>query len=317
MKNLRTATWVGGAIAALGLMNAIAAPARAGQLLTLSKFAPMSILKSTLSTLICSAFFAGFVSSCTTQPSSQEKATEDSAKGTLNLVANGEDFVRQGFVTKDGWEIEFARVYVTLADVTAYQTELPYESALGKEIEAIAEVTLLTEPKTVDLAEGDENADPILVSSAKAPEGTYNALTWQVVKAEDGEAAGSAIALQGTAKKDGKMINFNLNFAKELAYICGEFIGDKSKGSLKKESFAELETTFHFDHIFGDSGESPDDDINTWAVGFDPLAALAREGTVTVTLESLRTELDEETYRKLEEAIIGLGHVGEGHCQSK
>ena len=27
------------------------------------------------------------------------------SQGTLSLVANGEDFVRKGFTTKDGWQI--------------------------------------------------------------------------------------------------------------------------------------------------------------------------------------------------------------------
>ena len=43
--------------------------------------------------------------------------------GTLQINANGEDFVRQGFVSKDGWSITFDHVYITLADITAYQTD--------------------------------------------------------------------------------------------------------------------------------------------------------------------------------------------------
>ena len=39
-------------------------------------------------------------------------------QGTLAFQANGEDFVRQGFVAKDGWTIDFDHVYVTLAEVT-------------------------------------------------------------------------------------------------------------------------------------------------------------------------------------------------------
>ena len=32
---------------------------------------------------------------------------QNQGQATLNLVANGEDFVRQGFVTKDGWTMSF------------------------------------------------------------------------------------------------------------------------------------------------------------------------------------------------------------------
>ena len=33
--------------------------------------------------------------------------TASTGEGSLVLVANGEDFVRQGFVSKDGWSINF------------------------------------------------------------------------------------------------------------------------------------------------------------------------------------------------------------------
>jgi len=38
------------------------------------------------------------------------------ATGKLQFYANGEDFVRQGFVSKDGWSISFDHVYITLSD---------------------------------------------------------------------------------------------------------------------------------------------------------------------------------------------------------
>jgi len=53
------------------------------------------------------------------------------ATGRLQVYANGEDFVRQGFVSKDGWSINFDHVYITLADITAYQTEPPYDPHSG------------------------------------------------------------------------------------------------------------------------------------------------------------------------------------------
>ena len=35
----------------------------------------------------------------------------DSEKGKLAIVANGEDLIREGFVSKDGWRIDFNKVY--------------------------------------------------------------------------------------------------------------------------------------------------------------------------------------------------------------
>ncbi|MEM9542574.1 MAG: DUF4382 domain-containing protein [Cyanobacteria bacterium P01_E01_bin.42] len=239
--------------------------------------------------------------------------TED-RKGTLKLVANGEDFVRQGFVSKDGWEISFDRVWVNLAEVTAYQVDSPEDIGSDKAADA-TQVVLVEEAQIIDLAEGDADADPIVVAEVDAVAGQYNALAWQVVNAADGEYQGQAIVLQGTAKKADSELDFTLAFNKELNYACGEFVGDERKGIVKDSETAEVETTFHFDHIFGDI-EAPDDDhINTGAIGFDPIAALAEDDRVTVDLDTLKDNLDEETYTTLEAAIASLGHVGEGHCE--
>ena len=51
--------------------------------------------------------------------------------GTLKFTANGEDFVRQGFVSKDGWRIDFDHVYITISDIAAYQTNPPYDAHEG------------------------------------------------------------------------------------------------------------------------------------------------------------------------------------------
>ncbi|MFP4007615.1 MAG: DUF4382 domain-containing protein [Spirulinaceae cyanobacterium] len=249
----------------------------------------------------------------TTEP--ETETAEASASSQLELVANGEDFVRQGFVTKDGWQIDFDHVYVTLADVKAYQTDPPFDPEAGKALEAKETVPLLEEQKTVDLAEGDENADLISVAEASATEGAYNAISWNVVQADSGPAEGHAIALIGTATQGDRTIDFNIQIDRELSYTCGEFVGDTRKGIVQADSPAEVETTFHFDHIFGD-GEAPaDDEINTGAIGFDPLAALATDGELTVDSATLESELDAETYETLETAIASLGHVGEGHCE--
>lgn len=263
------------------------------------------------------------VFSCSSPQSSQEpnsseetvKTATTDAKGTLKLVANGEDFVRQGFVTKDGWAVSFDNVWVNLAEVIAYQTDPPYNPDSDKAIASSVEIVLLEEEKIVDLAEGDADADPIHTSEVNAPTGMYNALAWKIVKATNGELQDQTILLKGKAEKDGNTIDFAISFDKELSYSCGEFVGDERKGIVKDSESAELETTFHFDHIFGDAEASPDDGINTGAIGFDPFASLAENGKLEVNSDTLKDNLDRETYQTLEEAIIGLGHVGEGHCQ--
>lgn len=236
-----------------------------------------------------------------------------SGTGTINLVANGEAFVRQGFVTKDGWQIDFDHVYVTLDDVKAYQSDPAFNPDKDEEIQATNEVTLVSDPTTVDLAKGGENADPIMVTQEKGEAGFYNAIRWNLVTPEQGEQ-NSAIVLDGTAQKEGRTIDFVLNLDQPIGYKCGEYVGDSRKGFLEADSNTELETTFHFDHIFGDAEAPADDAINTGAVGFAPMAKLADNGTLNVDLQTLQQELSSENYQTLEKAIKGLGHVGEGHC---
>jgi hypothetical protein len=249
-------------------------------------------------------------------PAEPQAETQAAApKGTLQLVANGEDFVRQGFVTKDGWRIDFNHVYVTLDEITAYQTDPPFDPEKSSELKAGEKVTLLNEPKTIDLAEGEAEAKPITVATEKAPAGTYNAMSWQVAEATQGPAQGSTILLDGIAKKEGRTINFVISLDKPLEYTCGQYVGDQRKGILTGTEQAELETTFHFDHIFGDADTPASDSLNQDAVGFEPMAALAQDGTLKADMATLEQKLSKEDYQKLQQAIAGLGHVGEGHCR--
>ncbi|NEQ46488.1 MAG: DUF4382 domain-containing protein [Leptolyngbya sp. SIOISBB] len=241
-------------------------------------------------------------------------STASDGVGELTIRANGEDFVRQGFVTKDGWQIDFDHVYVTLTDITAFQADPPFDAEAGGTPKAI-ETVRIAETMTVDLAAGDESAEPILVQSIEAPAGRYNAFSWQMVPAPAGPAAGQTIWLEGTAAKAGETISFALKLDPDLAFVCGDFVGDERKGILEAAEQADLEATFHFDHLFGDGEAPPEDDINTGALGFDPLAAIADGNTLDIDMATLESELDPENYQLLMEILPSLGHVGEGHCE--
>jgi hypothetical protein len=242
-----------------------------------------------------------------------DKAT-DQESGTLQIRANGEDFIRKGFVSKDGWQINFDRVYVTLSDVTAYQSDPPFDPESGKTLEAKEKVSL-DQTQTVDLAQGDENAEPILVGEVKAPAGRYNALSWQMVPAQTGEASGYPLYLSGKATKEGKNVDFILKIKPEMAFTCGDFVGEQRKGILQAGSTSDLEATFHFDHLFGDAETAPDDELNQGALGFEPFATLAKDGKLEADTTMLKENLSEADYKKLMEILPSLGHVGEGHCQ--
>lgn len=244
-----------------------------------------------------------------------ESTQVDSPPGTLVITANGEDFVRQGFVSKDGWQIDFDSVYVTLADLKAYQSEPPFEPE--KQAQPTAQqIVEVSSPITVDLAAGDENAEPIVVTEIDdAPSGRYNALSWTMVAPADGPAAGYPLMLVGTATKDGESVDFQLQMSERLGFVCGDFIGDARKGILSSDQTADVEATFHFDHLFGDGDAPADDEINTGALGFEPIAALAENGEVSLTSDDLEQNLSQEDYKTLQTLLPSLGHVGEGHCE--
>ena len=234
--------------------------------------------------------------------------------GTIQFVANGEDFVRQGFTSKDGWDMQFDHVYITLGDVTAYQTDPPYDAEAGEHITSDVS-TALPGVHTVDLAAGDADAEPIPVGTiADAPAGFYNALSFVMTPAETGPATGYSLVVIGTATKDGETTTLTLKFDDAYEFACGEYIGDVRKGILQAGGTTELEMTFHFDHLFGDAGTPLDDGLNVGALGFAPLAALAQDGTVDADMDTLQAELPDADYQMVLGIMPTLGHVGEGHC---
>jgi biopolymer transport protein ExbD len=250
------------------------------------------------------------------QAQTQTQTQAQQETGTLQIRANGEEFAREGFVSKDGWKISFNHVYTNLADITAYQSEPPFNPETDKNVQA-KEKVVVAQAKTVDLAQsGEGEADSVLVGEVpNAPVGHYNALSWRMVPATAGPAQGQTLVMDGTAEKEGRTVNFVLNIDREFEYVCGEFVGDERKGIVQAGETADLEATFHFDHLFGDADKSPDDPVNQQALGFEPLAALAQNSKLEVDTAQLKSELSAENYQRLQEILPTLGHVGEGHCR--
>lgn len=258
---------------------------------------------------------AGMPSGCS-QSANQSETQTPGQKGVLQFRANGEDFVRKGFVSKDGWKISFDHVYVSLAEITAYQSQPPFNAEAGGSIQA-QEKVVLDQAKTVDLAKGNEDAESLLVAEvANAPTGQYNALSWKMVKAEEGPAIGQTLVMDGRAEKDGRRIEFVVKLDQELEYRCGEFVGEERKGILLADGTAQLEATFHFDHLFGSSNAPADDPINTGALDFESLVALAKDQKLELDSRQLKSGLSATEYKQLENILSSLGHVGEGHCQA-
>lgn len=248
-------------------------------------------------------------------PGSSAKAATHQAQGTgeLEIRANGEDFVRDGFISKDGWAIRFEHLYVGLADVAALQTKPPFDPDWGVKPNIQSHVNQA--PVTVvDLA--DDSAPTALVAQfPKAQAGRYNALGWRITPAPSGPSQGQSLSLVGQATQGSETISFVIDWDESYQYLCGDFIGDQRKGILKAGDRADLEATFHFDHVFGDGDAPPEDELNQDALGFGPLAALAEDGSLSSNRSALQSQLDPADFNTLEKAIAGLAHVGEGHCQ--
>ena len=172
--------------------------------------------------------------------------------GNVLLVANGEDFVRKGFLAKDGWQIEFDRLEVSVSEAIAYQIDSDPQANLETNLQSQPQVTILDKTTIIDLAAGDKNATPIAINTKEVPTGFYNALSWKMEPTKDGLLPDQTIVLQGTAVKGQRNVNFLLGFRLPVTYYCGEFVGDERKGIVESGRDAELEMTFHFDHIFGD-----------------------------------------------------------------
>ena len=141
------------------------------------------------------------------------------AEGILILVANGEYFVRQDFVSKDGWEIEFDRLDVNLSDATAYSTEFfePQPGDTKKSVKYEHRAQFDT-AGAVDLAAGEADAEPITVSRAEVPLGFYNALSWGLSTAKPNSAiAGNTMVLEGRANKNGMLELNQTDLAEQLS----------------------------------------------------------------------------------------------------
>jgi len=239
--------------------------------------------------------------------------TEEETQSSLQLIADGEDFIIEGFESKDGWRIDFDSVTVSINDVVAHQTEPPFDADSDEPLQATESVTLISSPTVINLMLADgNNGSTILVTEVEAPPGHYNALSW---KMQNQPGNIETLVLAGTAQKDEQEIDFTLRFPIDVSYVCGEFVGDERKGIVTEDSSAEVHITFHFDHIFGDAQKNSTHEVNVAALGFDPMVSFAENGTLDIDLDNLQENLSPEDYQQLEQSLVSLGHVGEGHCR--
>jgi hypothetical protein len=219
--------------------------------------------------------------------------------GTLQLFASGEDLATEGFQapqrTKDGWSLVFDHVYVTLADIAAYQTNSPFEPQSDAPLMGTHRATA-SGPYTVDLVAEADDEDRVLVAEVDAQPGHYNAIAWSMALAESGPAEGTSMLFIGTATRDDQTIPFRIAVVEPLRYECGEYVGDERKGFVDAGGGADVEMTFHLDHVFGREDKAADDPMNLEAPGFERFGGGADGYPFSM-------------------GDLHVGHAGEGHCR--
>ncbi len=247
--------------------------------------------------------------------------------GTLEFYANGEEFIRDGFTGKTGWDITFDHFYMNIQGATAYQVVESTSSAqttlkhAGHPHEDIPEGTAheaLTDAYYLDLHEGDDRQ--LIDSVTGAAAGNYNYVAFSIVQADDGEYSGYSIVMIGTAVKGDEAVTFNIKLDEEMTFsTCKQELDDEYAGVVDDGGTGSVELTFHSDHIFGDADEALDDplSVNPGAIGFQPFADLDTDadGVINVDQSDIEADFDSNTLGIFLAALYTIGHSGEGHCE--
>ena len=79
---------------------------------------------------------------------------EPEGPGTMQFYTNGGDRVFVGMVSKDGWKMVFNHFYVTMTDITSFQTDPPYDPIYSADIIRYETSVSLEGIYTSDIAQG-------------------------------------------------------------------------------------------------------------------------------------------------------------------
>ncbi len=247
----------------------------------------------------------------------------DAGSGTLEFYANGEEFIRDGFVTMDGWQVAFDHFYVNYVGLTGIQVaeaqaELSFPAKHAghphNDIPESSAHMAATGAFWMDLAAGDDRA--LITSVADAPAGNYNYANFEVIHTTEGDYAGHSIVMIGSASKDTQTLPFTIRLDEQMVFsACHQEVDDEYAGVVSDGGTGTVEITFHSDHIFGDESTLGEEgSVNDGALGFGPIAALAEGGVVDIDQTQLANGLSGDDYLTFIDALRTTGHSGEGHC---
>ncbi|MDP8256135.1 MAG: hypothetical protein P9M14_10315 [Candidatus Alcyoniella australis] len=245
---------------------------------------------------------------------------DDVGVGTLEFYANGEEFIRNGFVGKTGWDIAFSNFWVNLDGVTAFQVAEEKNAPChaghdhGDIPEGAEHAYLEGGPFWVDLHQGDDRA--LLGTVTDAVAGNYNYLNFNMIQTDTGDYSGYSIVMVGTATKDEETVAFTIKLDEQMKFnACHQETDDEYAGVVADGDTGSMELTFHSDHLFGDIESIDDpDSVNPGATGFQPFADLAVDGLLDIDQTEMSEQLSTDDYTTFIAALFTLGHSGEGHC---
>lgn len=221
--------------------------------------------------------------------------------GNILFTANGEEFVVDGLISKEGWQIQFSSLLINIDSPEAYNPNHPELKALLKGHHLINLKRGTTEKPEVSVA---------ILPDVQT--GNYQSLRFSLKQIESGEYAGFSIVLKGNAEKEDEKIPFEIKLDEELTFDGLEgYVGDSIKGILKAGKTADVEMTFHFDHLFGNIEMGADDHVNSGSPGFEFFLPYIKDNKIDVTQDQTKSN---PQYDKLIQSIETLGHLGEGHC---
>ena len=252
---------------------------------------------------------------------------DDVGSGTLEFYTNGEEFIRDGFTGKTGWDIEFTHFYVNLDEIVAFQAAEEENDSTpchaghdhGDIPEGSEHVLLDGSPFWVDLHEGTDRS--LLGTMQNVVAGNYNYINFNMVRTAQGDYSGYSIVMTGTASKETEekateTVDFTIKLTEQMKFIgCHQETDDQYAGVVEDGGTGSTEMTFHSDHLFGDieSIEDPES-VNPGALGFQPFADLASEGVLDIDQTGMQAQMSADDYTTFIAALHTLGHSGEGHC---
>jgi len=251
---------------------------------------------------------AGLIAGCNQEPT---------APGTLQFYSNGGDQIFVGMVSKDGWKMVFNHFYVSMNQITAYQTDPPYDPIYAADIIRYETSITLDGIHTADIAQGGGRR--LVETVPDAPAGLYNAVSWMMAPGSEGPSAGYSVVMIGQAAKGNELINFTFKLDLKGGYQCGEyFVAGRDAtdrlGQLDSGATADVEMTYAVEYIFGDGSQPVSGILNRMALGFDPLAALAVDSVVDIDLTGLKNQLSADDMMLFTNAVPEIGKVGVGRC---